>query len=295
MPNNRRDQLRTARAGMFNNTIDPANLPVVPADEVTRRAYGERALADLNALDALQAASENEELLALRSEVQTLREELETRTATPENALITTEDGSRALGRFRLTRTALLMPEDVTDEELLVMGDLLKQMHGAMQFWIGDFANAFHDGYGNKYDALAKYFGIEKVTLENWAWVCRKMTISLRNEKLGFSHHYAVAGLPDKLKGREEELLNVAAENEMSVDNFRKYIKSLIPHKAPASSGRAAISRLFEKERAPRNSDLRKIAVKASRGDEAARLEAKRQIEEYTRWLHDVAQSLGLE
>jgi hypothetical protein len=230
------------------------------------------------------------EMQRLREEVEQLKVELQNRAAAPQTALVTAEDGSRVLGRFRLTRTALIIPDDVTQDELQIMGDLLQQMHGAMQFWIGDFANIFHDRHGVMYDALAEYFSVDKSTLENWAWVCRKIEKSLRNDLLGFSHHYAVAGLPDNLKGRETELLDYAAQHSLNVMDFRRYIKSLLPVKAAGKQ----VSALFDKARVPRPTALRAIYLKARKGDERARLEMQRQIAEYEKWLREIQESLGL-
>jgi hypothetical protein len=228
----------------------------------------------------------------LEAQVDALKAELiQAQQSDSPTALIPTGDGSRMLGRFLLTRNALVIPDDVSKDELNVMGSLLRDMHGAMQFWIGDFANAYHDRHGIMYNALAEELGVVKDTLENWAWVCRKIQKSRRNDFCTFSHHHTVAGLPKLLKGREEELLRYAAEHQPSTREFKVYIK-LLPRKVNKTS---AATRLFDKDQMPSVADLRAIYKEARTGDARAKAQARKQIDKHMEWLRTIARSLELE
>jgi hypothetical protein len=271
-----RKRLREERKSVFNQ---PPSL-----EDADRAGYGGKPLPDLPSTPYVDPKT----IIAdLQSEIDILKQQ-----GAAANALIPTEDGSRTLGRFRLTRTALFIPADVTEDEMVIMGDFLRQSFGGMQFWIGDYAGKFHDGYGEMYTRLAEYFQIEERTLRNWAWVCRKIDLSLRKDNLTFSHHLVVAGLKPALRGREEELLNHAAQNDMKVDEFKAYIKKLLPRKVNKTS---AATRLFDKDQAPSIPDLRRIYKEARTGDARAKAQARKQINRIIQWAREIAQSLELE
>jgi hypothetical protein len=262
------DALEKAR-----NPINPnAIYPETPPPPIPRR----------------RGETDPEQLKALQAQIEAMQAELNNRVAS-NNALVTASDGNRVLGRFQLTHTALIIPEDISQDEMNLMGDLLRQMSGAMQFWIGDYVNMYHDGWGEMYDRMAEYFGIPQQTLEKWAWACRKIEKFRRRNFLSFSHHELVAGLPAALNGREDELLDYAQHNNLSYRDFRVYIRSLAPGKMVKP-----MPNLFNKEYMPRPANLKSLYLKARQGDETALAEIRRHITEYQKWLQDIEQSLGL-
>jgi hypothetical protein len=272
-----RKRLREERKSVFNQ---PPSL-----EDADRAGYGGEPLPNLPSTPYVDPKI----IIAdLQSEIEILK----TQQGASPTALIPGADGSRMLGRFRLTRNALVIPDDVTKDEMIIMGDLLRQMYGGQQFWMGDYANKFHDGYGEMYVHLAEYFGIEESTLRNWAWVCRKINLSLRRDNLSFSLHYEVAGLPKILKGREAELLQYAADHNLSHRDFKAYLKKLLPRKVNKTP---AATRLFDKDQMPSIADLRAIYKEARTGDKRAKAQARKQIEKHMEWLRAIAQSLELE
>lgn len=281
MPQSNRRKLREERTSVFNTPS---------LEDADRAGFGGEPLPDLPSKPYVDPKKVIEQL---ESELETVKEELALaqQGASP-NALIPTEDGSRMLGRFRMTRTALYVPADVTEGEMTVMGDFLRQAVGAMQFWIGDYANRWHDGYGEMYKRLAEYFQIEEKTLRNWAWVCRKIDLSRRRDNLSFSLHAEVAGLPPALRGREDELLEYAALHQLSAHDFRLYIKKLLPRKV---NKKPAATRLFDKDQMPSIPELKALYKEARTGDKKALQQARKQIDAHIEWLRTVAQSLGLE
>jgi hypothetical protein len=250
-----------------------------------RAGYGDEPLPDLPSTPYVDP---KQIIAQLQSEIDILKAQ---QGASP-TALIAAADGSRVLGRFRLTRTALFIPDDVTEDEMVIMGDFLRQSFGGMQFWIGDYANQFHDGHGSMYTRLAEFFQIEERTLRNWAWVCRKIDLSLRKDNLPFSHHLSVAGLPVVLRGREAELLQYAAAHDLSHSDFKLYLKKLLPRKVNKTP---AATRLFDKDQMPSVADLRAIYKEARTGDKRAKDQARKQIEKHMEWLRTIARSLELE
>lgn len=243
-------------------------------------------------LDAEPIDESNETIQALRSELEQVRQELASKnTTTPDNALVPTEDGMRALGRFRFAKHGLMVPSDASEGELQVVAEFLKEAQGALQFWLGDIANAFHDQYGVLAKNLAAYFEIDVKTLQNWSYVCKNIPFPLRNGGVGFSHHIVVAHIPDSLKGREEELLKYVEATGITVREFRQYIKTLLDKK-PRLPSPAAV--LFSKERIPSIGDMRATYQRASKGDDVAIEEMRQQVEKYQTWLKEIQRVLGL-
>lgn len=230
---------------------------------------------------------------ALRAELEQVRHELASKIAiAPDNALVPTEDGMRALGRFRFAKHGLIAPLDASKDELQIVAEFLKEAQGALQFWLGDIANAFHSQYGVLAKDLAVYFEIDAKTLQNWSYVCKNIPFPLRNGSVGFSHHIVVAHMPDSLKGREEELLKYAETTGVTVRDFRQHIKTLLDKK-PRLPSPAAV--LFSKERIPSIGDMRATYQRARKGDDDNAInEMRLQVEKYEAWLKEIRQALGI-
>jgi hypothetical protein len=116
--------------------------------------------------------------------------------------------------------------------------------------------------------------------------------LSLRNDNLTFSHHHVVAGLKPALRGREAELLQYAADHNLSHNDFKLYIKKMLPRKVNKTS---TATRLFDKDQAPSIPDLRRIYKEARTGDARAKAQARKQINRIIQWAREIAQSLELE
>lgn len=245
-----------------------------------------------------KSGAKSQQIQQLQAELDELKAQLQdarTNGVTPENALVPVDNGSRLLGRFTLTRNALVMPDNVTEDELRVVTEFVRDVHGAVQFWAGDLANIYYAVFGASAKVvswLATELNIEVETLQLWASVCQKIPHLIRIKSLTFSHMREVAYLPQQLEGQEENILNHAAENSLSVRELKGYIKSLIP---PKPISQRSVLSLFNKERAPKITELKKVFMLARKGNTQARERLKAELDDYRKWLNEIAQSAGLE
>lgn len=138
------------------------------------------------------------------------------------NALVPAADGTMRFRDYILTRRGLMMTGEVDTEAWEQLGQLLFSLEGAIQFLIGDWLLQAERQYGYTYKQIAEHFGRDVETMYTYVWVCKNVNFSTRIEKLSFGHHRLVAGLPED---RQRELLEQAAERDLSVRAFEKLIK----------------------------------------------------------------------
>ncbi len=119
----------------------------------------------------------------------------------------------------RITPTSLELPPNMSMEEWARVGDTLKVMAGAVQFWVGDWFAYGEAHYGEE---AWQYLEVTEKTLANWASVCRKVEPSRRREALKFSHHAEVAPLEPE---EQERVLDEAASQGWSVQRIREEVK----------------------------------------------------------------------
>lgn len=110
------------------------------------------------------------------------------------NALVRHEDGTMTYKRFAMTSTGMLIPEDVQREELADVAEIIHGFATPIQWIIGDLILATEKVYGDdKYLQIAEQWGYEVKTVQEYASVCRG--ISIRMENLSFGHHQKVRSL----------------------------------------------------------------------------------------------------
>jgi len=127
--------------------------------------------------------------------------------------------------KFEINR--LVIDESITEEEWLQIWDSLKQVHGSLQFWIGDWICAgekkgFLGKYinGKVYDYLQEKTGLKRNTLQHYKSVVEKCCIRIQH--LSFGHHQLVTSLPEK---NQKQLLQQASKNKWTVSQLREEIK----------------------------------------------------------------------
>jgi len=128
-------------------------------------------------------------------------------------------DGTLTYKRTTMTAVGLVMPDDMTEDELVEIGTLLRGMENSIQWLLGDWLNRAERMWGRIYDDVDGYtYG----TLRTYASVARSVQLSIRIDKLSFAHHQLVAALsPDDQRG----WLAYALENNLSVAQMRKAMK----------------------------------------------------------------------
>lgn len=116
-----------------------------------------------------------------------------------ENAIIHAPDGSFTFKRFEFTGTALVIPENVTQQEWDEIGLLIKDVEKATVWAVADWANYAAEHWKASYEAIAEDYKYDLKTLYTYAWIARNVPTSIRNRSLTFAHHRAVAKMtPDE-------------------------------------------------------------------------------------------------
>lgn len=83
-----------------------------------------------------------------------------------------------------------------------VVGRTLRGVESGLQWAIGDWLNIAEDHaheWGTRYQLAAEMIGFDPATLRQYAYVARQVNLSVRTDKLTFTHHQLVAALePDQ-------------------------------------------------------------------------------------------------
>lgn len=91
--------------------------------------------------------------------------------------------------------TGLEIEPNLPLREWRSIGELLKEIEGSVQWWIGDWLNYGKRTYGETYAEVATETGYQVETLRNAVWVAGKFETSSRDDVLTWGHHKAVASL----------------------------------------------------------------------------------------------------
>ncbi len=123
------------------------------------------------------------------------------------------------LSSCELTNNSLIIPQETSLEDWQQIGERLKEIEGAVMWWIGDWLNFGEAGYGETYSQALSDFDYEKGTLQNAKYVAGAIECSRRREVLTFGHHQAALGSDDP-----NAVLEWAEENGASVRELRSHI-----------------------------------------------------------------------
>lgn len=132
-------------------------------------------------------------------------------------------------GAFRFTATGLLIEGKPTLADMQAVGDWLSTIHGALQWWIGDWLLYGEGVYADRFSQLLDATQWDADTLRQYEWVCRKVPPENRmpiSTGLSFSHHREIADLPPAV---QREWLTKAATGTADVpwtcDRLRRELK----------------------------------------------------------------------
>lgn len=194
--------------------------------------------------------------------------------------------GEMLLGKVAMTRTGLRITEDPTREEWGQIGDVIFSLGKSIQWIIGDYL-AYSDQweYGVTYERVAELTGYEVVSLRDMAYVCTNVNLSLRNDKLKFGHHKAVAHLAPH---EQVEWLNKAELGKWSISKLREEVKRALEGDPPTPP--TARELLLNHIQASNAEALKLIAKTMS--NPAARDEAMHMIDEQMHFLQTLRERL---
>lgn len=112
---------------------------------------------------------------------------------------------------------------DLARHEWLVVGKRLGGISRCNQWWMGDWVRYGCQKWGEKYTQAAKITGYDPRSLANMASIAAAFESSRRREDLTWSHHVAVAALPED---EQEKWLNRAAAERLSVADLRTELRA---------------------------------------------------------------------
>jgi hypothetical protein len=111
---------------------------------------------------------------------------------------------------------------DLGQTEWLATGRRLGAIGRCSQWWIGDWIRYGTARWGERYVEAARVTGYDVATLRNMAWVASQFDLSLRSDKLTWSHHVLLAPLgPDE----QRRWLEHAQDQRLSVADLRTELR----------------------------------------------------------------------
>lgn len=120
---------------------------------------------------------------------------------------------------FSLDKNRLLVKGEPNFEVWAAFGETLKQVEGAVHWWIGDWLNFGEAKYGEKYAQIIEDTGFAYATVRDDKWVASRFEVSRRRDSLSYSHHKEVAGLDE---AEQDRLLDAAIEGQYSIRQLRQ-------------------------------------------------------------------------
>lgn len=150
---------------------------------------------------------------------------------TDPNAIQRHDDGSMTYKRFTMTPVGLIVPDQVTIEELLEVEEVLENLETSIQWNIGDWYNSATDQnvWGRKYELQpASEVEYKYQTLADYAWVARSIHFSIRNRKLSFGHHRVIAPLAHDLQALWLEYA-ATRTTKLKISSLKEDMKRLAP------------------------------------------------------------------
>lgn len=100
-------------------------------------------------------------------------------------------------GKVDVKANGLCIRQALTWDEYTGLMGTLQDIHGAYQWWLGDALRYGESRWGDTYTQAVTDTGIDAGRLMNYVYVANAYPeISLRNEKVSWSHHYTLASLP---------------------------------------------------------------------------------------------------
>lgn len=134
---------------------------------------------------------------------------------------------------FEIQPYGLEVKGSPTFEEWLKYGETLNRIRKAVQWAIGDWINYGERRWGEKYSQAMDDTLLDIHTLRNYASIAAKFDVSRRRDDLSWSHHSAVASLPEPA---QESLLKQAVQKEWTRDEIRDEAKKWRESQTPVGS-----------------------------------------------------------
>ena len=128
-------------------------------------------------------------------------------------AIVAAPNGNLLFEGATLTPTGLSGLDTLSDDQIVKLTDILFSFDTSLAWWIGDLLNHAERTWGETYARIAERYSRDADTLRNYVYVARNL--SLRSDKLSWSHHFVVAAMTADEQAR---WLGLAAQGESYTD-----------------------------------------------------------------------------
>ncbi|MDX6601277.1 MAG: hypothetical protein QOF13_479 [Solirubrobacterales bacterium] len=122
-----------------------------------------------------------------------------------------------------ISKVAWVPHEDLAQADWLTAGRRLGAIGRCSQWWIGDWIRYGTARWGEKYVEAAKVTGYDVASLRNMAWVSSRFDLSLRSDKLSWSHHVLLAPLSQE---EQRRWIETAVDERLSVADLRLELRA---------------------------------------------------------------------
>ncbi len=225
----------------------------------------------------------------LRREIESLQQQL---TESKQTALAIDD---MTIGRFGLTPTGLIAPDDATAEEFGILGQTLFRLEGSLQWLIGDWLMLVGGYHWGDAGALAAHFGRKPQSLYNMKLVAKNVQFSLRRENLSYGHHTLVQAMAEadqvywlgKAEHGDVDPTDKDLQIRWSVARLRNEIK--LSRKVVALPAESKIDFVGK---AKEIKDCGRAFSRAGHGDDDARRDVLEWVAEHRRWLDEMVREL---
>jgi hypothetical protein len=119
---------------------------------------------------------------------------------------------------FTIRETGIEFQGELTREEWNDLGCRIARVAKSIGFIVGDWINYGEKRWGEMYADAIQRTGLDYQTLRDYAYTARRVELSLRNDKLDFSHHRAVAKLEP---AEQRRWLEASERHDLSVRRLR--------------------------------------------------------------------------
>jgi hypothetical protein len=135
-------------------------------------------------------------------------------------------------------KTSLELPSDIPIGMWKHIGEQISVITEATSWWQGDWLIYGEQSYPNRYERAIAATHLDYQTLRNYAWVCRRFSVSRRRDKLSFQHHAEVAAM---LESEQDAWLDRAEKFSWSKSALRKQLRTVREGKEPSLGRRSAV------------------------------------------------------
>jgi hypothetical protein len=136
-----------------------------------------------------------------------------------------------------ISKIAWAPQRDLDHSGWLATGRRLGAIGRCSQWWIGDWVRYGTARWGEKYAEAARVTGYDVASLRNMAWVASRFDLSLRSDKLTWSHHVLLAPLEVE---KQRRWLQRANEERLSVADLRLELRAARNDEEKSSQGAGA-------------------------------------------------------